>query len=264
MGRGFLVKSVCCFLWVPFCLLTSGFSAAVAKETSRPLGDMTSRGEVKFEVREGIWKNVDPSYFPVFQGMRVKTEKGAAVISLANRTQIEMKTNTLLSFEQKDQLRVSQGQIEFRLSPGEALTFKVGSVVILRSPAMQADARPLAGAAKVEDIHGSIQVHSNGALTVKTNQGKLNILNQEKKVLAAVAAKESLTLPAPLLDKPVGKAPEIRVAQAGETVAAGEGTKVLGLSGWTWGIGAAVVGVAGIAAVASGGGGGGGGGSSCP
>jgi hypothetical protein len=258
MRHGFLTKTFSCFLCVSFILLTGGISTAGAKEANKPLGDMTSRGEVKFEAREGAWKNVDPSYFPVFQGMKIKTEKGAAVISLAKRSQVEMKTNTLLSFEQRDLVRISQGQIEFRLSPAEALAFKVGSVVILSSPAMQADARALA-AAQVQDIHGSIQVHSNGSVTVKTSQGKLNILNQERKVLAALAGKESLTLPLPLMDKPAEKAPQmIKTAQVGEVAVAAEGTTGLGIPAWAWGVGAGVVVVGGIALVA------GGGGSSCP
>jgi hypothetical protein len=82
MKHGFLS----CFLCVSLILLTSGLSTAGDKEANRPLGDMTSRGEVKFEAREGAWKNVEPSYFPVFQGMKIKTEKGAAVISLAKRS----------------------------------------------------------------------------------------------------------------------------------------------------------------------------------
>ncbi len=61
---------------------------AEAKEIGRPVGEMVSRGEVKFESRESVWKNVEPSHFPIFQGAKIKTKKGGSIVTLTNDSQV--------------------------------------------------------------------------------------------------------------------------------------------------------------------------------
>ena len=102
---------------------------------------------------------------------------------------------------------------------------------------------------------GSISIHANGQVTVKSIQGNLTILNQDHLVLAALSSKESVTVPSIHSDT-------IQIAQVDDEATQEEKApkKVLGLGTWAWvGIGAGVVAVVVIALAAGGGGGGGGG-----
>ena len=84
---------------------------AEAKEMGRPLGEMVSRGEVKFESRKSVWKNMELTQFPIFSGVRIKTEKGACLITLEGNRQIEVRENSLLSFDRNDQMHLAQGPL---------------------------------------------------------------------------------------------------------------------------------------------------------
>jgi hypothetical protein len=266
MKRGFVFKAWVYLLCVSFLLLASGFHAMVAeaKEMGRPLGEMVSRGEVKFESRKAVWKNVELSQFPIFPGVRIKTEKGVSLITLEGNRRIEVGENSLLSFDRNDQMHLTQGTIVFRLPSTAELSFKVGSLTVVQSKPLQASKNPSADPPKSEATIGSISVHSNGAVTVKSLQGSLSILNQERVVLAALSSRDAVTLPSV-----TGKAPpKVMVAQAGETTAAGaeaERWEFLGLTTWWWvAIVSSVVVVAVVVALAAGGGGGGGGGGAVP
>ncbi len=250
------------FLCISFLLLANGFHTMVAqaKEMGRPMGEMVSRGEVKFESRKTVWRNVEPSQFPIFQGMRIKTEKGASLITLEGSRQIEVGKNSLLAFDRNDQIHLVQGAIDFRLPPTAELSFKVGDLTVIQSKSLQASKNPGAVSPKNEGTIGFISLHSNGAVTVKSLQGSLSVLNQERMVLAALASKDTVTLPSVTVKSP----PKVMVAQAGGTAAGGaaeaEPWEFLGLTTWWWvAIGGVVV-VAAVVAVAAGGGGGGGGG----
>lgn len=61
---------------------------AEVKEIGRPVGEMVSRGEVKFESRESVCKDVEPSHFPIFQGAKIRTEKGDSIVTLTNDSQV--------------------------------------------------------------------------------------------------------------------------------------------------------------------------------
>ncbi len=104
-----LKKGLIYFLCICFLLATNGFYAMVAeaKERSLPIGEMVSKGGVKFESRENIWKNVESSHFPIFKGMRIKTEKGVASVSFNKGGIIEVKPNTMFLFSQEDLLILS-------------------------------------------------------------------------------------------------------------------------------------------------------------
>ena len=240
-----------------------GFSAKMAypQGKSLPIGEMVSRGDVKFEAKEKVWKNVEPSYFPVFQGMKIKTEKGSAIISLVNQNQVEMGQNSLLFFEKKDQARLSRGRMDLRISPKEDLRIMVGNLIVIKFPSLQAAKSSGVISPKGEEAVGSLFLHANGSLTIKSTQGQLTVLDQDRKVLAAVSPKESLTIPSAIIEKPVGeKAPPVMLAQVGEEEPAAEPEKYAGLSAKTWGVvGLVTVGAGLILAVAGGGGGGGGG-----
>ena len=260
------------FLCVSFLLLAIGFHTTVAeaKEISRPMGEMVSRGEVKFESRENVWKNVEPSHFPIFQGVKIKTEKGASMITLENDGQIEVAPNSLLSLDRNDRMRLTQGAIDFRFPSTTELSFKVGNLTVSKAKSLQASQNPSAVSTKSEGTIGSISVHPNGSITVKSIRGALSIVDQEHVVLAALSSKDTVTIPsASAKGSSQGMVAQVIVAQAGDTTTGGgaqtENWEFLGLSTWWWvGIIAGVAAVAAIVAVAAGGGGGGGGGGGVP
>jgi hypothetical protein len=267
MRRGLACKALVYFLCVSFLLLANGFHTMVAeaKEMGRPLGEMVSRGDVKFESKKAVWKPVELSQFPIFQGVRIKTEKGASLITLENNSQIDVKGNSLLSFDQNGQLRLTQGAIDFRIPPTAELSVKVGDFTVVRSTPLQASKTPSAVPQNSEATIGSVSVHSNGAITVKSLRGSLSVVNQERVVLAALSSKDTVTVPSVAAKSPS----KVLMAQAGDTVAPGaeaEQWEFLGLTTWWW-VGISVVVVAVVAGVAiaagSGGGGGGGGGFVC-
>ena len=266
MRRGFAFKALVYFLCVSFLLLANGFHTMIAeaKEIGRPLGEMVSRGDVKFESRKAVWKPVELSQFPIFQGVKIKTEKGASLITLENNSQINVGENSLLAFDRNDQLHLTQGAINFRLPATAQLSFKVGDFTVIPSTSLQASKNPSAVPPDSEATIGSVSVHSNGAITVKSLQGSLSVVNQERVVLAALSSKDAVTLPSVTVKGP----PKVMVAQAGDTKAPGaeaEPWEFLGLTTWWWvGITVVAVGViAGVAIAAGGGGGGGGSGPIC-
>ena len=197
MKRRFAFKAWVYFLCVSFLLLASGFHTVIveAKEMSHPLGEMVSWGEVMFESRKAVWKNVELSQFPIFPGIRIKTEKGASLVTLEGNCQIEIREKSLLAFDRNDQIRLTEGTIDFRLPSTTELSFKVGDLTVIPSKSFQASNSPLAVSPKSEATIGSISVHSNGAVTVKSLQGSLSVLNKERIVLAALSSKDSVTIP---------------------------------------------------------------------
>jgi len=247
MEKRFAFKAFIYFLCISFLLLTNGFHTMVAgaKEVSRPIGDMVSKGEVKFEARDKVWKSVDPSHFPIFKGVKIKTEKGTSILALADNCQIEVGENSLFTFDQSDRLHLVQGRIGFRIPATATMEFKVGALLVLPSRSLQASKSPSAVLPKIEETIGSISIHPNGAVTVKSIGGALSILSEDRVVLAALSSQDSMTIPSAIVKTPS----RTMVAQTGETGAGGESEKweFLGNSTWEWiGIIAAVGTVAGI------------------
>jgi hypothetical protein len=223
------------FLCVSFLLLTNGFHSmvAAAKEIDRPIGEMISRGEVKFQSMENVWKDVEPSHFPIFQGVGIRTGKGASIITLKNNSHIEVGQNSLLSFDRNDQMHLNQGTINFRFPSTAELSFKVGNLTVIKYRSLNASNHPLV-VEENGDIIGSIRVHPNGSVTVKSTQGSLSVVNPENVVLAALSSKDTVTIPFVTANS----SPRTMVAQSGETsgTAAGSssGGEFLGLSTETW------------------------------
>ena len=254
MRKGFIHKTFVHFLCVSLFLFMSGFYqwVADAKETDLFIGRMISKGEVKFEERENGWQNVEPSYFPILKGTRIKTEKGFALITLTNWIQIEMDQNSFLSFSQIDRLLLTKGHISFRIPSTVGADLKVGSLSITPSGRHHAAKGLTSTPPQAGGTIGSILIHANGQVTVKSIEGSLAILNRNHLVLATLSSKESITFSSTHSDA-------IRVAQADDEVIPEKAPKK-GLGTWTWvGIAAGVVAaVVGIAVGAGGGGGGGG------
>ena len=255
MKRGVLYKSFVYFLCFSFVLLTGGFTrvAVEAREISTPLGEMISSGEVAYEARENVWKEVEPAHFPIFQGVKIKTEKGRALIVLAENRQIEVGHKSLLSFQHGEHVQLFQGGISFRIPSGADMSFRVGALSIGKSLPLQAAKSPLVPP-KVEETVGTIAIHSNGAATVRSARGPLAVRDQDGVLLAALATRESVTIPSAMVSGQQG----IMVAQAPGEYPTGEALteEFLGLPDWAWwviGVGAVVVTGVGIGIAASGG-----------
>lgn len=215
MKKKFYVKIFVYFLCISFLLLTNSFHhiIAEAKDVERPIGEMFSKGEVKCEVKENVWKRVEPSNFPIFKGIKVKTEKGEAIVRLNNETHIELRQNTLLTFDQNDRVDLFNGSINFRVKPDAEINFKVGKLSIVSSKPLQASKGSPTSPLIAEETIGSISIHSSGAVTVKSLQGPLSILDQSRVVVAGLSSKDSVTVPSIT----VKGTPKVMVAQAGGT-----------------------------------------------
>ncbi|OGP65967.1 MAG: hypothetical protein A2170_05090 [Deltaproteobacteria bacterium RBG_13_53_10] len=232
MKKPFISKILVYFLCTSFLLMMSGFPGMIAhaKEKSIPIGDMVSKGEVAFEAREGVWKKAESSHLPLFRGTKMKIEKGNAMVTVSNGSQIKIGPNSLLSLEDSENLLLSKGHIEFRIPSGSDFTVKVGALSVVKSRALQATKGPSI-AVKSEETIGSVSVHSKGAVTVKSTLGRLSILDKGRVVLAALSAKEAVTFPT----MRAGEKSPVRVAQLGEaSIGGGGGGGILGISVGAW------------------------------
>jgi len=209
MGSKFSI--IVCFT---FFLTVSGFPGVVtqAKDAKFPIGEMVSKGRVKFEAREKVWKNIDSSYFPVFEKGKVKTEQGTSMVTLGNNCRLEIAQNSVISFEQVDRVHLTQGRVNFRIPSSKEMTIKVRSLTVTKPRVQQASKGTVTIPARNEDTVGSITLHSNGSVTIKNLQGSLSILDQDRIVVAALSSKESITIPATMVS---GKSYTM-MAQAGE------------------------------------------------
>ncbi len=197
-----------------FLFLGSKVFGEVLRPVERPLpiGEMVSRGDVRFEARSNIWKSVEGSHFPIFRGLRIRTDKGVAVIHLTNGTQIEVRPNSLISFDQDDLLLLSQGGVDFRIPPPSQMRFKVGMLSILKSRQLQAAKGPGVFSMKEEESVGAIVFNPKTGVTVNSLQGALSVLDQDRVVLATVSANDGVRIPLATVS---GKQ-RVMLAQAGD------------------------------------------------
>ena len=236
-------KAFVYFLSISFLLLMNGFPRIVAAAADKgfPFGEMISKGDVKFEVRDKVWKNVDPYHFPIFEKVKIKTEKGTSIFALADNCQIEVGQNSLLAFDRNERLHLLQGSIDFRIPAAATMEFKIGNIFVLPFRSLQASKNPSVPLPKIEEAVGSITIHANGAVTVKSLQGSLSILSQDRVVLASLSNRDSVTIPSVTVKDPS----RVMVAQAGETAREVESREKERLPSWLWiGAGFAAVGAA--------------------
>ena len=244
------------FVSASFFLMMNSFPRMIAeaKEVSLPIGEMVSKGEVKFEARENVWKKVETSHFPIFKGTRVKTESGHAILTLPDNGRIEVNPRSLFSFDKEGRLILTEGSIKFHLPITSEVNFKIGNLSIIKARTLQAAKGNSISSPAESLVTGSLSIHPNGSITVKTLEGKLNVLNQDHVLLAAVSKNDSVTIPSVTVSGPS----KVMVAQAGETATTTTEKKddFLGISTWGWvGIIGAAAAVIVIIAAAGGGGG---------
>lgn len=235
MKNGLIKRSFIYLLCLSFLLMMNGFPRMVAeaKERVLPIGEMVSSGEVKFEAKENIWKRIESSHFPVFQGVKFRTEKGVANIILSDNSQVEMGQNSLLSFDRSDRINLFRGKIDFRIQPNAEIRFKTGDVSIITPGTLQATKNVSVASPKNEVTIGSISIGRDGSISVKSIQGSLSVINQDQVVLAALSSQESVTVPSA-----TGRtAPKVMVAKVGGTAKVGSdpSPEFLGLNLWEWG-----------------------------
>jgi hypothetical protein len=206
-------KVFLCFLCTVFFLTASGVPGlgAATKEKNLPIGEMLWRGDVTIEVRENRWIRVEGMPFPVFKGLKIKTGNGTAAISLSNRCQIELGPNSLISFSGLDQVALAKGEINFRIPTTGRMQLSVGALAVMRSPSLQASRSSAPVHQKMEESVGTAMLSPGGSLTVKTERGKLFVLDQDRNVVASISSRESVRIPpAQVLGKE-----RVMLAQAG-------------------------------------------------
>jgi len=214
MKRELSFKKVICVLCVPCLFLVNGLEA---KEREIPIGEMVSRGDVRFEARENQWREVDSSYFPIFQGIKIKTEKGAAIIAMGDNSQLELGPESTVFFEQSNRLNLSQGRIDFRIPPGSEMSIRVKGLSVTSPRPLQASKGPSGVPENRKETLGSMLIHPNGSVTVKSFQGPLTILGQDRTVLATLSSKDAMTIPSVMSSMPPAPQKPKQVAQAGDS-----------------------------------------------
>ena len=167
---------------------------AEANQKAIPVAQMISRGGVNFEVKENSWEEVEIP-FPIFEGMRIRTEKEEAVLALAEKTRIEIGSHSLFYFDQRDQFNLLRGKINFTIQPDVQLRFKVGSLWINKAYPLQSAKGPSVVLTKDKEFTGSILIYPKGSVTVKTIQGSISVTNGDGALLASLATGEVITLP---------------------------------------------------------------------
>ena len=238
MKKGLIFRVFVYFLSVSFLLLMNEFPRMITEASQNiPVGQMVSRGGVKFEVKENSWEKVETP-FPIFEGMKIRTEKGEAVLALADKTRIEIGSDSLFYFDQRDQFNLLQGKVSFRIQPDVQLRFKVGNLWINKSYPLQSAKGSSVVLTKDKEFAGSILMHSKGSVTVISVQGVLSVTNKDGVLLASLSTGESITLPSVVaVSKPLIMAANAEPKWTEGPVEEGW----LGLSTWTWvGIFAAV------------------------
>lgn len=264
--KKFSLKTFIWFLCFIQILFGSGFLPPVtwAKDKNLPIGEIIVRGEVQFEAKENVWKNIELSYFPLFPGMKIKTKKGIANIFLKSQSIVELGQESLILIENPDKIRLLQGKIDFRIPSKSNLYLQVRKLTVQKTPAFQV-AKGFHSIGEGE-VLGAITLHNQGSVTIKNLQGNITILDQKQKVLAALSPRDSLTIPTILTNIPAEeKITPVKIAQVGEEELAAEPEKYAGISIRAWGIiGLAALGATGALLAAGGGGGGGGGAPACP
>ena len=232
MKKRTVLKVFVYFLCASFLLLMNDFPRilATAADKGFPIGEMVSKGEVSFEARENVWKKVEPSHFPVFQGTKIKTERGTSILALKDNCQVEVGQNSLFTFDQNSRLHLLKGSIDFRIPAAASLEFKIGNILVSPSGSLQASKSPSVPLPKIEEAIGSILIHANGAVTVKSLKGSLSILSQDGVVLAALSPTDSVTVPSATVKNPS----PVMVAQATQTAGQVESKEKGRIPAWVW------------------------------
>ena len=217
MNKNVVCRALICFLCFCFVLVGSAvlvWAAGGGKEKNTPIGEMVSSGEVSFEAKGKRWARPESIHYPVFKGMKVKTGRGTAVITLINNSQIEVAPNSELSLTQEDQISISQGTVNFRIPITAQTKVTIGDLAVMRSPHLQASKSDAPIFQKMEETIGTVYIRPNGSLVVKSERGSISVIDKNRNVLASLPSHDSVTFPSA---KVFGKG-NVMVAQAGNVL----------------------------------------------
>jgi hypothetical protein len=217
MNKNVACRTLICFLCFCFVLVASTvlvLAAGGGKENNTPIGEMISNGDVSFEAKGKRWARPESTHFPVFKGMKVKTGRGTAVITLTSNSQIEVAQNSELSLTQEDQISISQGTVNFRIPLTAQTKVIIGDLSVMRSPHLQASKSDAPIFQKMEETIGTVYIRPNGSLVIKSERGSISVIDKNRNVLASLPSHDSVTFPSA---KVFGQG-KVMVAQAGDVL----------------------------------------------
>ncbi len=181
-----------------------GAGRETGRELDLPIGTIISQGNVKIEVRDKVWRMLEPSYSPILKGKKMKIENGSARISLSNNSLIEASPNSLLSFEDEGQLDLLQGGIHFKIPATAQMNFKIGALSVRKPHRLTSQKGLTTALIREEESEGFLVLHPDGSLRVRSVQGSLSILDHENRLLTTLSSNESITITPKILS---GKEP---------------------------------------------------------
>ena len=217
MNKNVTCRTLICFLCFCFVLVASTvlvLAAGGGKENNTPIGEMISNGDVSFEAKGKRWARPESIHYPVFKGMKVKTGKGTAVITLTSNSQIEVAQNSELSLTQEDQISISQGTVNFRIPLTAQTKVIIGDLSVMRSLHLQASKSDAPIFQKMEETIGTVYIRPNGSLVIKSERGSISVVDKNRNVLASLPSHDSVTFPSA---KVFGQG-KVMVAQAGDVL----------------------------------------------
>ena len=176
----------------------------VGREMDFPIGTVISQGNVKMEVKDKVWRTLESPYSPILKGKKIKIGNGTARISLSNNSLIEVSPNSLLSFEHEGQLNLLEGGIHFKIPATAQMNFKIGALSVTKPHPLTAQKGLTTALIREEEIEGSLFLHPDGSLRVRSVQGSLSILDHENRVLTTTSSNEPITITPKILS---GKEP---------------------------------------------------------
>ncbi len=170
-----------------FVTIAGSYAAPTEAGQSLPFGEMISSGEVMLFGER--WEGVQSFPAPLFEGTKVRTEKGIAALNFSNDVRIEVAEQSLLSLDRKDLFVLSKGSIQFRIPASSQMSFSTGGILVTKSRQDQC-------------VVGSMVLRPEGALTVRALEGDLSVLNQDRLVLTRLASNEAITIRSALVNNP--------------------------------------------------------------
>ncbi|MBP1695313.1 MAG: hypothetical protein H6Q41_501 [Deltaproteobacteria bacterium] len=166
----------------------------VGREMDFPIGTVISQGNVKMEVKDKVWRTLESPYSPMLKGKKIRTGNGTARISLSNNSLIEVSPNSLLSFEHEGQLNLLEGGVHFKIPATAQMNFKIGALSVRKPQRLTTQKGPTTALIREEETEGSLFLHPDGSLRVRSVQGSLSILDHENRVLTTTSSNGPITI----------------------------------------------------------------------
>jgi hypothetical protein len=196
------------FFSVIFCVNSEGVLAA--GDRSLVAGDIIATGNVKMQVIESQWIDLNSSSMPVFSESTITTGKGEATLSLNDRTLIEISEYTSLFIKSDDtfmQVTVEKGGIRFLLPSNSNTLIETPSAIVgNRGSYAVAATGNISLRIDASEKVGEILVNDDGSSLINALKGNIPVkpLNSNESTivpsgeLLQVAQLENIPLPTPI------------------------------------------------------------------